>query len=93
MNTAQPTRVQKSNRLLTQVSKESDFTMRKPVQILARRSSFRRLWSDNRGVSTVEYVIILVLIAVLGIGAWKTFGKSVSDKIIGADKTFNEKVQ
>ena len=39
------------------------------------------LWSDDRGLSTVEYVIILVLVAVFAIGAWKTFGGNVKDKV------------
>jgi len=39
------------------------------------------LLRDTRGLSTVEYVIILVLIAVLAIGTWRTFGSSVKKKI------------
>jgi Flp pilus assembly pilin Flp len=36
---------------------------------------------DERGLSTVEYIIILVLIAVAGIGLWRAFGDTVSGKI------------
>ena len=36
---------------------------------------------DDRGLSTVEYIIILVLIAVAGIGLWRAFGDTVSEKI------------
>jgi Flp pilus assembly pilin Flp len=36
---------------------------------------------DDRGLSTVEYVIILVLIAVLGIFSWNKFGGTVKEKI------------
>lgn len=39
------------------------------------------LLRDTRGLSTVEYVIILVLVAVLAIGTWRTFGNSVKTKI------------
>ena len=39
------------------------------------------LLRDTRGLSTVEYVIILVLIAVLAIGTWRTFGNSVKKQI------------
>jgi len=39
---------------------------------------------DQRGLSTVEYIIILVLIAVAGIGLWRAFGETVSDKISNA---------
>jgi Flp pilus assembly pilin Flp len=39
---------------------------------------------DEDGLSTVEYVIILFLIAIIGIAAWKKFGNSVSSKVEGA---------
>ncbi|MBX3249773.1 MAG: hypothetical protein KF901_21530 [Myxococcales bacterium] len=35
------------------------------------------LLADQRGLSTVEYIVILVLIAVIAIIAWKQFGESV----------------
>lgn len=37
----------------------------------------RSLHDDTRGLSTVEYIIILILIAVIAITAWKQFGESV----------------
>ena len=37
----------------------------------------RALSGDERGLSTVEYIIILVLIAIIGIAAWKNFGEAV----------------
>ncbi|MBN2343618.1 MAG: hypothetical protein JXX29_19405 [Deltaproteobacteria bacterium] len=39
---------------------------------------------DERGLSTVEYVILLILIAVAGIGLWSTFGETLSGKITNA---------
>jgi len=39
------------------------------------------LLRDTRGLSTVEYVIILMLVAVLAIGTWRTFGSAVKAKI------------
>jgi len=52
------------------------------LQFIRRRPgrSFALL-HDTRGLSTVEYVIILVLIAALAIGAWRQFGNSVKTKI------------
>ena len=44
----------------------------------AKKASLVR---DERGLSTVEYIIILVLIAVAGIGLWRAFGDTVSQKI------------
>lgn len=43
------------------------------------------LLRDDRGLSTVEYVIILVLIAAAAIGAWNTFGGKVKTKIDAAN--------
>lgn len=40
-----------------------------------------QLARDEEGLSTVEYIIILVLIAVLGIVAWRSFGSAVKSKV------------
>ncbi|MEM6957657.1 MAG: hypothetical protein AAF645_18325, partial [Myxococcota bacterium] len=39
----------------------------------------RNLASDQTGLSTVEYIIILFLVAILGVAAWQLFGTSISD--------------
>jgi Flp pilus assembly pilin Flp len=41
----------------------------------------RALVKNTDGLSTVEYVIILILIAVVGIVAWRQFGNTVVSKI------------
>jgi Flp pilus assembly pilin Flp len=41
-----------------------------------RRRGPALVW-DERGLSTVEYVIILVLVAAVAIGTWSVFGHSV----------------
>jgi Flp pilus assembly pilin Flp len=40
---------------------------------------------DTRGISTVEYLIILALVAIVGFGVWKNFGTTVKDKVTDAD--------
>lgn len=40
-----------------------------------------KLIKDTKGLSTIEYVIILMLIAVVGIMAWRTFGNTVVSKV------------
>jgi Flp pilus assembly pilin Flp len=45
----------------------------------------RELLADTRGLSTVEYVIILCLIAVVGFAIWQKFGATVKAKVRGAD--------
>ena len=44
------------------------------------------LLRDTRGLSTVEYIILLVLVAIVGIGAWSAFGSKIRDKIMGSTR-------
>jgi Flp pilus assembly pilin Flp len=41
------------------------------------------LVKDRRGLSTVEYVIILALIAVAAIATWRSFGNAIIEKVGG----------
>lgn len=50
-----------------------------------RKLGRSRLGRDERGMTTVEYIIILSLIAVVGFGVWQKFGVTVRDKVQGAD--------
>ncbi|MEM1414890.1 MAG: hypothetical protein AAGH15_08315 [Myxococcota bacterium] len=45
---------------------------------------------DQDGLSTVEYIIILVLIAVIGIVAWEQFGQEVEYKVRQSTTKVNE---
>ncbi|MBI5512356.1 MAG: hypothetical protein HY909_01230 [Deltaproteobacteria bacterium] len=45
------------------------------------KKNTRSLIKNTEGLSTVEYVIILILIAVVGITAWRQFGNAVVTKI------------
>lgn len=47
----------------------------------------RSLLRDTRGLTTVEYIIILCLIAVVGFAVWKKFGETVKTKVNAADST------
>lgn len=59
----------------------------------ATRSTFiPKFHTDDLGLSTVEYVIILVLIAVAAISTWQSFGGKVKEKI-GNATTEMEKVK
>jgi len=44
---------------------------------------------DEAGLSTVEYVIILVLIAAIAIGTWKNFGEKVKSGLSNASTEFD----
>lgn len=52
---------------------------------LKRSQRFDGLLRDERGLTTVEYIIILCLIAVVGFAIWKKFGETVKQKVGGAD--------
>lgn len=41
----------------------------------------RGLWRDVGGLSTVEYILILVIVAITGILLWQTFGTSVGNRV------------
>lgn len=51
------------------------------------------LLKDQRGLSTVEYIIILVLIAVAGLAGWKTMGDGVKDRIEGSNKSIEKNLE
>jgi Flp pilus assembly pilin Flp len=57
--------------------------MAKINEIKVQNNNAKTLVRDEEGLSTVEYVIILFLIAIIGIAAWKQFGSSVSQKVDG----------
>jgi Flp pilus assembly pilin Flp len=40
-----------------------------------------KLRRDERGLTTVEYAIVLVLIAAAGVAVWNEFGTTVKDKL------------
>jgi Flp pilus assembly pilin Flp len=50
----------------------------------------RSLLRDNKGLTTVEYIIILCLIAVVGFGVWKKFGEKVKEKVGGSTEQVDE---
>jgi Flp pilus assembly pilin Flp len=47
------------------------------------------LVGDERGLSTVEYVIILVLIAAAAVGVWTTLGTTLKGKITDSEQEIN----
>jgi Flp pilus assembly pilin Flp len=52
---------------------------------LKKSQKLARLLRDERGLTTVEYIIILCLIAVVGFAIWKKFGETVKTKVGGAE--------
>jgi Flp pilus assembly pilin Flp len=52
----------------------------------------RRLRRDERGLTTVEYVIVLCLIAALAVGAWGEFGDNVNDYLQKATRDIDDEL-
>ncbi|MAQ13698.1 MAG: hypothetical protein CMN30_02760 [Sandaracinus sp.] len=44
---------------------------------------------DEDGLSTVEYIIILILIAVVAIALWQRFGQAVTSRITEGTDAIN----
>lgn len=50
----------------------------------------KALLNDQRGLTTVEYIIVLVLIAVCGFAIWKKFGGTVKNKTSESNSLIDE---
>jgi Flp pilus assembly pilin Flp len=55
------------------------------------RSLMTRAKKD-KGISSVEYIIILVLVALTGIAVFKLFGGTIKNKMTTANNTVNSDV-
>lgn len=53
----------------------------------------KTLLDDRRGLTTVEYIIVLGLIAVVGIAAWQQFGETLIGEVEAADGYIADVVQ
>jgi Flp pilus assembly pilin Flp len=58
-----------------------------PMKNEMQKRNMNALVNETEGLSTVEYVILLVLIAVVGITAWKTFGSTIVNRVNGGQST------
>lgn len=54
------------------------------------RTTLARLRSDERGMTTVEYVIVLCLIGALSVGMWNKFGNNVKNRLEQADSAVTD---
>jgi Flp pilus assembly pilin Flp len=53
-------------------------------------NGLRSLLADARGLTTVEYAIVLCLIAALGVAAWARFGRDLNQSIGRANVTIRD---
>jgi Flp pilus assembly pilin Flp len=49
-------------------------------------TSTRRLLRDERGLSSMEYSVLLVVIVVLGLVVWKGLGSELRSKVTGGEE-------
>ena len=42
---------------------------------------FKKLWKDEEGLTTVEYALLLALVAIAAISAWTMLGSKVSSTV------------
>ena len=42
---------------------------------------FKTLWKDEEGLTTVEYALLLALVAIAAITAWTTLGSRVNSTV------------
>jgi Flp pilus assembly pilin Flp len=56
------------------------------------RSFCAALRRDQRGLSTVEYAIILCLIAAFAVGTWQSFGEKVEKSLGESTRKIDEKI-
>lgn len=52
--------------------------------------SAKLLWKDERGLSTVEYIVLLAVIVVGAIGIWKSIGGSLMESLHDADEQLGD---
>ena len=53
------------------------------------RNLLKTLMRDEEGITTLEYALVLALIAVASILAWQTFGKTINDSGIRSTESVN----
>ena len=43
--------------------------------------TLKSLWQDEEGLTTVEYALLLVLIVIVAIAAWRILGRKVNNAV------------
>ena len=49
--------------------------------------TLKRLWTDEDGLTTVEYALLLVLVVAAAVTAWSQLGSQVTTEVTGVKDT------
>ena len=49
----------------------------------------KRIWSDEEGLTTVEYALLLALLVVAALVTWTTFGATIRNKVADSGNSIN----
>ena len=55
-----------------------------------KNTQIKKLARDQRGLSTMEYAVLFVIIVVGALALWTKLGKSLADQVRQGDQTFND---
>ena len=47
------------------------------------------VWTDEEGLTTVEYALLLALLVVAAIGVWSAFGAKVQSSVTSSSSAFD----
>jgi Flp pilus assembly pilin Flp len=49
----------------------------------------KKMWTDEEGLTTVEYALLLALLVVAALVVWQTFGLTIRAKVASAGNSIN----
>ena len=58
-----------------------------------KKIRMKKLVRDQRGLSTMEYAVLFVIIVVGALALWTKLGKSLAEQVQNGDQTFNAKLK
>ena len=61
-------------------------------EAIVKKNQIKKLSKDNRGLSTMEYAVLFVIIVVGALALWTKLGKSLADQVSQGDQSFNSKL-
>ena len=54
------------------------------------KTLLKNIWGDEDGLTTVEYALLLALVAIAAIVAWTTLGQKVNNTVTNASSSLNQ---